>query len=582
MQNKIVFYSKDLQESHLPSDLPSLGILQAMEGLTLYSKFLSYNFLHLSVQELLAAYRISQMSHSEQVKVFKKLFESPRFQPVLHYYCGFTKLDNSEIRAFISFYQHGKSNLKDILPLLHCFFEAQQPSLCQLVDFRFIDENKELNASDLIPIDFVAIGYFVTSLLATSNAPTVHLSIRNIDDYRLKLLLSELSNYPVAGGLPTTGALSRKVALHLNFPFSTGHGAKLIASFLEQSAVISELELCEGTMQTDEDDGLLYIAKALQTNSSLTKLSLSSMKLKHTKQNAFALSKMLQVNKSLKHLNLSWNEHFLKDTSCIFEGLQHNNNLISLNLASVGLNCSDPDTARSLTKLLQVNKSITHLDLSENSTCLHARACYILQALHYNTTLVNLNLHQIHMTYIDTISLARLLIVNKSLTHLTLSGISFGYTLAIASRAFTCIFKGLQQNTALLHLNLHGSHIGTESAKSITQALIANQTLQALNIVVDSYFLSDDRICSTILDALKYNCTTSIKQLYIRNGKITEAIDDFNKARKDSSLPPICVICEVLDEDLYYILTTFKQHMEPTYLNYPHSRSPQDTITKQP
>ena len=72
------------------------------------------------------------MSHSEQVKVFKKLFESPRFQPVLHYYCGFTKLDNSEIQAFISFYQHGKSNLKDILPLLHCFFEAQQPSLCQL------------------------------------------------------------------------------------------------------------------------------------------------------------------------------------------------------------------------------------------------------------------------------------------------------------------------------------------------------------------------------------------------------------------------------------------------------------------
>ena len=47
MQNKIVFYSKDLQESHLPSDLPSLGILQAMEGLTLYSKFLSYNFLSL-------------------------------------------------------------------------------------------------------------------------------------------------------------------------------------------------------------------------------------------------------------------------------------------------------------------------------------------------------------------------------------------------------------------------------------------------------------------------------------------------------------------------------------------------------
>ena len=49
MQNKVVFYSKDLQAAYLPTDLTSLGLLQAVEGLTLYSKSLSYNFLHLSV-----------------------------------------------------------------------------------------------------------------------------------------------------------------------------------------------------------------------------------------------------------------------------------------------------------------------------------------------------------------------------------------------------------------------------------------------------------------------------------------------------------------------------------------------------
>ena len=79
-------------------NLPSLGLLQATEGLALCSKSLSYNFLHLSVQELLAAYHISQMDSSEQIRVFKKLFGSPRFQAVLQYYCGFTKLDNLEIR----------------------------------------------------------------------------------------------------------------------------------------------------------------------------------------------------------------------------------------------------------------------------------------------------------------------------------------------------------------------------------------------------------------------------------------------------------------------------------------------------
>ena len=92
MQNKIVFYSQDLQESHLPTNISSLGLLQAVEGLTKFSKTHSYNFLHLSVQELLAARHISQMSSSEQVTVFKKLFESSRFEAVLHYYSGFTKL----------------------------------------------------------------------------------------------------------------------------------------------------------------------------------------------------------------------------------------------------------------------------------------------------------------------------------------------------------------------------------------------------------------------------------------------------------------------------------------------------------
>ena len=49
MQNKVVFYRDDLRRFNLPANLPSLGLLQAVEGLTLHSKSLSYNFLHLSV-----------------------------------------------------------------------------------------------------------------------------------------------------------------------------------------------------------------------------------------------------------------------------------------------------------------------------------------------------------------------------------------------------------------------------------------------------------------------------------------------------------------------------------------------------
>ena len=57
-----------------------------------------------------------------------------------------------------------------------------------------------------------------------------------------------------------------------------------MTSLLEQSYVLSELKLFEGSIcrLTSEDDGLLHIAEALQTNSSLTKLNLCSMELKQT------------------------------------------------------------------------------------------------------------------------------------------------------------------------------------------------------------------------------------------------------------------------------------------------------------
>ena len=109
------------------------------------------------------------MDSSEQVIVFKYMFNSSRFQGVLLHYCGFTKLANPEIQSFLSYFQDGKSSFVDILPLLHCLFEAQQPSLCQLINPRFIPKKQEiLNANYLTPVDFIVVRYFFASLLSTS------------------------------------------------------------------------------------------------------------------------------------------------------------------------------------------------------------------------------------------------------------------------------------------------------------------------------------------------------------------------------------------------------------------------------
>ena len=398
MQNKVVFYQDDLERANLPANLPSLGLLQAVESIALTRKSISYNFLHLSIQELLAAYHISQMDPSQQLNIFQLLFESSHLQPVLHYYSGFTKLSNPEIRDYISEFQARQTCCEDILPLLHCLFEAQKPSACWLINPRF--RNLKLVSTSLSPADYLAVGYCMCSFLATTS-PTgkfcVHLYIERIENHGLQLLLRELAKCTVkAGPMPPS------LEIALSTPRITIEGARHVASYLEKSPPCTKLWLLQGrcgiyeskllpssslddvchnfgirkdnfrqpmydkkeffddildsrydlAFDRDEfyhlfcnqplsmilkaykicmsmtitifkdEDGLLHIARALQTNTNLTLLRLMDMGLQCTEQNGLALTEMLRRNQSLKS-SISGNP-CLSDSSarCIFQGLQ--------------------------------------------------------------------------------------------------------------------------------------------------------------------------------------------------------------------------------------------------------------------
>ena len=355
MKDKVVFYREDLEAFHLPASLPSLGLLQAVEGLTLFSKSLSYNFLHLSVQELLAAYHISLMNPNGQLDIFQNLVESPRFQSVLQYYSGFTKLANRDIQGFITSYTQQKSNFDGILPLLHCFFEAQQRSLCLLVDskFRSIKLDKFMN-----PVAFLAIGYFITSVTSKRSA-AAYLEIDSINGHQAKLLLSELPilEYPVKV-LLAAGALPLKLVVN---EFSKESLPYIATSFPEQSPLITELMVKEGHFQKV---GLTSFVKAMQTRSYLTRLQLQNINLECTKEDGDALIEMLQCNKSLTHLDLASNKTFSDfGAYCIFRGLQHNTALTYLNLSKTGMTDKG---AVYIAEILDSNCPLQTLNISYN------------------------------------------------------------------------------------------------------------------------------------------------------------------------------------------------------------------------
>ena len=97
-QNKIIFTQEDLEIS----STSTLGLLHCVKGFgSVNSRVVTYNFIHLSVQELLAAYYMSQLDPAEHSKQFELLLNNYKFQ-VLEFYAGLTKLSNKGVQDTIS------------------------------------------------------------------------------------------------------------------------------------------------------------------------------------------------------------------------------------------------------------------------------------------------------------------------------------------------------------------------------------------------------------------------------------------------------------------------------------------------
>lgn len=95
MENKIVFTS-------LPSGADTLSLLQDMESFTGHERTLSYKFIHLHIQELMAAwYIVLNFLPNEQVSKFNELINKPRFSMVLKFYAAITTLKTSGISNIV-------------------------------------------------------------------------------------------------------------------------------------------------------------------------------------------------------------------------------------------------------------------------------------------------------------------------------------------------------------------------------------------------------------------------------------------------------------------------------------------------
>ena len=212
-KNKIVFSQEELPSFKLPKDLPTLGLLESVKGYgSVGSRQITYNFIHLAVQELLAAYYISKMESDKHAEVFESLLNESRSSAVLQFYSAFSQLTNDGVQNIITKHRFDNRKQKFVLSnvhisILNCFFEAQlrdESFYRQIIGLKY-RMNTFLDLVTLSPLDCISLFYFLSSVRTlTRGNVRVDLGICQIDSHSQAVLLGE---FPEHGKSSTTRVL---------------------------------------------------------------------------------------------------------------------------------------------------------------------------------------------------------------------------------------------------------------------------------------------------------------------------------------------------------------------------------------
>ena len=153
--------------------------------------------------------------------------------------------------------------------------------------------------------------------------------------------------------------------------------------------------------------------------------------------------------------------------------------------------------------LFQQNQLLSKVDISRckiDTMCV----CYLVEALHDNATLKELNIHSNPINGEGAIAMANMLQHNTILIALNMSNCSIGYN---GARAMADM---LEKNTALQVLDIGSNSVGNRGTVAIAEVLQHNTTLTELNM--DRNLVGDEGAVA-MAEMLEHN--TTLRELYL-------------------------------------------------------------------
>ena len=191
---KIIFTESDLTESgiEVTSEFDGFGLLKATQTHQLPRDTVTYNFLHLTVQEFLCSLYMSTLSQQEQLKLLSEHFSD--YPNVMMFLCGLTGLASNEMFKFVcSKLSSSKVIGLYVVTAVRCVYESNHSDPSQLTSPFTLD----MSGNTLSPYDCLCLSWLL------SNFPVSHLKISNchIEDTRAKLLVRHYPNNNTTGQL---------------------------------------------------------------------------------------------------------------------------------------------------------------------------------------------------------------------------------------------------------------------------------------------------------------------------------------------------------------------------------------------
>ena len=488
-----ILHDQQVIFSDLPEEFETLGLMQcapelyADEGVAV-----SYNFLHLTLQEYLAAFHLSQQPVEKQIEHFRKYEQAKEhkrqwsmpfyhktptekqreevkqqrhFHMVLRFLCGITQFkeySNEQLNTFLieDSGDDSSSGIRKVtFDTLHWLFEAHDSKVIAKVlgssDIQLVEHLRRVT-----PFDCFVLGYCVSHSNCTWKIDLVDC---DIGDEGVEMLVR--------------GAVEEET--HCTGGFS-------------------EINLWGNDITSEGVKHLLGFPK--QSINKLKALNLSANKL--DSESCAVLAHLIPHVPHLKKLNLSNNPNGGQGGAVpLMTSLTAHNSLEELELGRTGVGVED---CQVLSELLSSSSTrLKKLNIGGNDLS-PAAVELIVSGLHHNTTLKWLNMGGSHFSLQNTISLVSVLRTNHTLVYLDLIHCD------IDSDGACQLASALCTNDTLQKLDLQYKPIGVKGATAFAEMLLKNKSLKVLNLRDNSI---GEEGTQKLIDSLTHN--TIVEKLHL-------------------------------------------------------------------